>query len=299
MVLPLLSKAHLCVRASEIVDAAKALGLASGGTAQLLVLLYDEEAEARDILRCLHCEPALAARVLKVANSAYYRQAGTVGTIERALQVLGLAALRGVAAASCMDRIPVPTSGPRFDARAFQRHSLAVAVAAKSLSQITRCGVDSEAFMAGLLHDIGIVLLARLRPQTVADLADVDLMDTASGLGAEARHLGIDHCSGAAVLAQTWGLPDWLIRALQAHHTPCVPPLAGTRLTGPTALPVLLAVADCVAQGAGLGLWPQCTEAADPSWTEALGLHGDAAEATLAEIGASIPGAVSLLTTGA
>jgi len=64
-----------------------------------------------------------------------------------------------------MDRIRVPSVGRLLDAERFRCHSIAVATAAQSLSQSAGAGVDAEAFMAGLIHDIGLVILARLRPQ--------------------------------------------------------------------------------------------------------------------------------------
>ncbi len=226
----------------EIVEAARVLGASGGGTgaAQLLGLLYDENVDADEVLRHLNAEPALAARILKIANSPFYRSMGTVGTLERAVQVLGLAAVRGIAAAGCMDRLPLPASGRPFDAGQFRRHSLAVALAAQELSRRQRCGVDGEAFMAGLLHDIGLVLLARLRPQVLADAAQADAM--------ELDDAGIDHAECAAILAQTWALPTWMVAALRDHHRP-TPATAGLE-----ALPALLALGDRVAADAGYAL---------------------------------------------
>lgn len=228
----------------EIVEAARVLGASGGGTgaAQLLGLLYDDNVDADEVLRHLNAEPALAARILKIANSPFYRSMGTVGTLERAVQVLGLAAVRGIAAAGCMDRLPLPASGRPFDAAQFRRHSLAVALSAQELSRRQCCGVDGEAFMAGLLHDIGLVLLARLRPQALADAAHagaLELDDVASG---------IDHAECAAILAQTWALPAWMVAALRDHHRP-TPATAGLE-----ALPALLALGDRVAADAGYAL---------------------------------------------
>lgn len=281
------------IAAAEIIAAAKALGATGGGsgTAQLLALLYDEQVDVDLLLRRLKSEPTLAARVLKVANSPFYHRAGTVGTVDRAVQVLGLAAIRGIAAAGCMDRLPMPALGPTLDAEHFARHSLAVAAAAQALSQRAGAGVDGEAFMAGLLHDIGIVLLARLRPQAMAALSLQPMPDAEAGLRAELELLGAEHTTCAALLAQTWGLPAWLVSTLQVHHTPTT----NTRVSGIEALPALLALADNAACEAGIGLWPMCAAKLHPDGLATLGLAPEAC----AEVAAGLPEAMQRLVGAA
>lgn len=254
----------------EIVGAAKALGVSGGGsgTAALLALLYDTTVDVDAVLRCLKSEPALAALVLKVSNSAYYRQSRSVGTLDRALQVLGLSAIRGIAAAGCMDRVPVPSVDGALDAGNFRRHSLAVAVAAQMLSHRADAGVDAEAFMAGLLHDIGTVLLARLRPRQVALVAQLPATDPESRLQAETSLIGANHAQCATMLADAWGLPSWLGAALHLHHAPAT----GARVTGTDALPALLALADHAAAAAGFGLLPLCVAGPDPACAASVGL---------------------------
>jgi putative nucleotidyltransferase with HDIG domain len=277
---------------AEITAAAKALGATGGGTgtAQLLSLLYDEQVEVDQVLKRLNAEPTLAARVLKVANSPFYRRAGTVGTVDRAVQVLGLAAIRGIAAAGCMDRLPMPALARALDAEQFARHSLAVATAAQALSKRAGAGVDGEAFMAGLLHDIGIVLLARLRPQEVALASQIAMPDAAAGLQAELDMIGADHTQCAAQLAKTWGLPGWLVDTLRGHHMPA----CSGHLSGIDALPALLALADRAAHDAGIGLWPLCAAGFDPAWAACLGLPPEAC----AEVAAELPALLQQLTAG-
>ncbi len=265
----------------EVVAAARALGVSGGsGTAALLALLYDADVDVDEVLRCVRSEPALAALVLKVANAAYYRQARSVGTIDRALQVLGLSAIRGIAAAGCMDRLTISAVGRGFDAARFRSHSLAVAAASQTLSQRAGAGVDAEAFMAGLLHDIGIVLLARLRPQALAAAAGLPATDAATSLQAETDLIGADHATCGALLADAWGLPAWLGAALQAHHLP----RTGAPVSGIDALPVLLALGDHAAHQAGYGLWPICAIAPDPAWPASIGLD----EAACGEVAAGL-----------
>jgi len=98
-------------------------------------------------------EPALYARVLRIANSAYYGQARSITTLSRAVVVLGLDAVRGIAAAACLDRtLPRGWKHPLVDMNAVVHHSVATAAAAEALARIRHPDLAAEAFVAGLLH---------------------------------------------------------------------------------------------------------------------------------------------------
>lgn len=238
----------------QLKTAARALGASGGGAgaAQLLALLCDPEVETDRVLACLRGDPALAARVLRVANSPFYHQAGQVGTVERAVHLLGLAAIRGIAAAGCIDRAAPPRAGQAFDPAVFRQHSMAVACAAQHMARRSGLANASEAFMAGLLHDIGLLLMAKALPAEMASFLPPEVQRPEEGLAAERRHFGVDHQACGGVLAQAWGLPAWLQLALTTHHLPSRP---GLEAGGVQAL---LAAADAVAHRAGFALWPLC-----------------------------------------
>jgi HD-like signal output (HDOD) protein len=237
----------------DLTAAARALGASGGGTgaAKLLALLCDPEVETEAVRSSLRSEPALSARVLKVANSPFYRQAGQIGTVDRAVQLLGLSAIRGIAAAGCLDRATPPRAGQAFDPERFRRHSLAVACATQQLARAAGAGVDSEAFIAGLLHDIGVLLLTKAAPAAMASFVPPAAESADGALEAERRHFGADHADSAGVLVEAWGLPVWLHDTLAAHHAPTVSDGRGV-----AALPALLHLADVLAVRAGLPLWP-------------------------------------------
>jgi HD-like signal output (HDOD) protein len=249
--------------------AAKALGTAGGaGASRLLALLYDPDVAIDRVQACLIGEPALAARVLKVANSPYYRLSGSVGTIERAVQLLGLSAIRGIAAAGCLDRLAPPRVGPAYDPEIFRSHSLAVAAAAQQLSRAAGAGVDSEAFMAGLLHDIGILMLVKLDTVAMGHWVPSVGLDAAAARAAEQAHFGCTHEAAAHSLVQAWSLPAWLACAVGHHHDgPATGPVAHL-----DALPALVRLADHAAARANFGMWPVCSVSPDGTLLAALGL---------------------------
>lgn len=276
------------------VQALRALGSAAGGAsaARLLGLLYDPDVDPDRILTCLHSEPALAARVLKVANSPYYGQSGRVGSVQRAVQLLGFKAIRGIAAAGALDRLTPGKSGQAFDPVQFRRHSGAVACVAQALSARLGCGIDGEAFMAGLLHDIGVLLLVKTDGAAMASHATNDLQDEAMARRAERQHFGMTHEEAGAIMVRSWALPEWLAQALALHHDVLPPP---TARQGIATLPALLQLADRLASGAGYGMWGRCAMPIDVVLLDALG----ATQADLVAIGEGLPAAVEALALDA
>ena len=268
---------------AALLAAARALGASGGGAgaARLLGQLYDPDVAVERVLGCLNSEPALAARVLKVANSPYYRASGSVGTVARAVQLLGLSAIRGIAAAGCLDRMTPGRAGNAFEPEAFRRHSLAAACAAQQLAQACGAGLEGEAFMAGLLHDIGLLLLVKADAEVMARFQPPACSDSAAALEAERTHFGTTHEECARLLVRAWSLPDWLQAGLCDHHAN--QPLPAARpLRGALALPAVLALADHCAHRAGYPLWPVCACDPPPELADALGLTAAQLDAVVA-----------------
>lgn len=219
----------------EILRAAGTIGLLQlrhGSGPNLLAALCDLKADADVIASLVDREPGLAARVLRVANSAFYGNARGVTTVGRALLVLGFDAVRGIAAAACMDRgLIKPHEGAIIDFSAVVRHSLGTAVAAEQLARLVHRDVAGEAFVAGLLHNLGLPIQARLDPAGLQALVDALAAQPATDLRrleAELTRVGHEHC--AAVLFESWNLPPLLIDAIRSHHAPFEAPESSRQL---------------------------------------------------------------------
>jgi HD-like signal output (HDOD) protein len=149
--------ARMSIADAEILQAAKALGVIGGGNQtayRILATLCDPALDARQIAEVIQRDPGIAARVLKVANSAFYGSSRQIGSLDRALMLLGLDGVRTIAAAACLDRgTPRDSHQAPIDPRALTRHCVASAFAAESLSKRSGRAVPSVAFMAALLHD--------------------------------------------------------------------------------------------------------------------------------------------------
>ena len=213
------------VSKEEILRAAATVGmlqLRNASGSNLLAALCDLRMDAKELAALVDREPGLAARVLRVANSAFYGLARSVATVERALVVLGIDAVRGIAAASCMDRgLQRRGESAVLDLTAVVRHCLGTAIAAESLARLGPRRQAGEAFMAGLLHNLGIAIQVRIDQSGMQRLVEELAADPQASLRElEARHVRIGHEECGGVLFESWNLPAVLCDATRHHHAP-------------------------------------------------------------------------------
>jgi HD-like signal output (HDOD) protein len=238
------------VQSADILKAATALGML-GGTAQagrrLLAMLCNPSITAAEIAAAIDREPGLAARVLRVANSAFYGLTRKVSTIDRALMLLGLNAVRGIAAAACLDRaVPQGKDAPQIDVTTLLGHSVAVAAAASELAKSHLPALASEALIAGLLHDYGVLVQLRVDPPGLQQFTRE--LQSAPGHASlsESRLLKATHDHCAAVIFEEWQLPATLVASARYHHLPDAAPAPHAGIAA------LIHVADHLARSAGM-----------------------------------------------
>jgi HD-like signal output (HDOD) protein len=237
----------MSITEEEIVRAASSLGVIAGGanTAhRILAALCDATLDARQIAEVIQREPALSVRVLKVANSAFYGSSRNVGTLDRALLLLGLDAVRGIAAAACLDRSVARRSQQApIDPRALALHSVASAFAAEGLAR--RCGraAATEAFMAALLHDFGVPIQERVDSAGVMRLLEAVARDPEAQVAVlEAELVQVGHARCAEVVFENWRLPQPIVLAAKYHDDPSQAPDPVRELTTLVHLGVQLAL---------------------------------------------------------
>jgi putative nucleotidyltransferase with HDIG domain len=164
-------------------------------------------------------DQALAAKMLRLANSSFYGLAGKVKTVKQAIVVLGFDSARALAVASKVIGSIQSDGGRPADVADFWRHSIATALCAKNLAR--QAGIDPDAaFIAGLLHDIGRLVLATRFPAEYAKVqADCERHDMPVD-AAELRVFGLDHQRAGQMLAEAWKFPPLIQRAIGQHHAP-------------------------------------------------------------------------------
>lgn len=205
---------------------------------ELMAEIDKESADAEQIARKIAQDQGLSARILRLANSPFYGQANRVGSITDALMVLGLRTVHSLATAAAVTVAFRVTPGSGLDLPSFWRHGIGAALCARALAP--HLGVNAEeAFIAGLLHDIGRVALASGFPQHAAAVAAHRERYDGLQLDAERTLLGIDHAVVGQLLAERWHFPPALCEAIGQHHAP-LPEMSRK-------LPGLLHLADALA----------------------------------------------------
>jgi HD-like signal output (HDOD) protein len=184
-------------------------------TRQLLSTLGDENASSIDVARVLSSDQALAGKVLKLVNSSFYGVPREVTTISRAVTVLGFTGVRNLALGFGSVEM-MRSMNTAVDMRAFWAHALATGAAAQSLALYGSRRIDpEEAFLAGLMHDIGAYVLAAAVPDIYAPILEDHTREREV---VEAEAIGMTHAQVGQGLLQFWELPEAFGNAARYHH---------------------------------------------------------------------------------
>jgi HD-like signal output (HDOD) protein len=188
--------------------------------AQLLAVLADEATTNDDVARILKQDMAICAKILQVVNSAFFRLPRSIGKIEEAVRYLGRTTVKHVALAVevFQQGHGFGRSTTSFSLDALQRHSLRVAEAAASF--VSDKQLQEDAFVVGLLHDIGKLLIASELPDHMTKvLSEMKVSNTPMNV-AEESVWGVSHAEVGGYLLGLWGLPYPIIEAVANHHAP-------------------------------------------------------------------------------
>jgi putative nucleotidyltransferase with HDIG domain len=187
--------------------------------AQLTELLSSGSAGVADIARIVETDIAMAAKVLQLANSAYFGRRSPVAKVSEAVAYLGLETLKAlVLHAEAGSEFRMQRQIPGFDLETLQRHCTRVARVAAALMTRTGAGTAESALTAGLLHDIGLLVLAAQDATGLADLlASASAQMRPLHVVEQERH-SVTHADIGAHLLALWGLPHPVTEAVAGHH---------------------------------------------------------------------------------
>ena len=183
-------------------------------------LINSPDSSATEIGDSLSHDPALTARLLRIVNSPYYGFAAQIETVSRAITLIGTLELLDLVLAASVVRLfdDIPQELVTMDE--FWEHSLYTAVMARTLAQRGRAPDTERYFIAGLIHDIGELVLFSKRPAQSAEVLRRAQAKPNERLAAERQVFGFTHGQVGAELARAWNLPPSLVTAIQYHHTP-------------------------------------------------------------------------------
>ncbi|HYE05782.1 MAG TPA: HDOD domain-containing protein [Planctomycetota bacterium] len=186
---------------------------------QVVQVTQDPATDARKLADLIHRDPALAGNLMRLVNSAVYATSSPIVSLQQAISRLGLAKIREIALIiSCQSKV-FAVQGYQPLVRGWFRHSLAAAAFAQEVARSRRWNVE-EAFLCGLLHDVGRPVLL----QTLVDLhGEVGCHPNPAALSVAITTL---HTRIGADLVKGWALPARLSETIQYHHDPAKAPTA-------------------------------------------------------------------------
>jgi putative nucleotidyltransferase with HDIG domain len=187
---------------------------------KLNAAIEDPDCTFDDIGEIISIDPGLTARLLRIVNSAFYGFSTQVETVTHALTIIGTDQLAQlVLATSVMGQFKgIPSD--LLDIESFWRHSIAAGLAARSIASLSGEYNVERFFVAGLLHDIGRLILCIKAPE---ETRETFKRAEASGkllCIEEQKTFGFDHAELGGELLKAWNLPDRLVESITFHHSP-------------------------------------------------------------------------------
>ena len=181
--------------------------------------LEDESSTVQKIGDTVQNDPAITTRVLKMVNSAYYGMPNEVASVSQAVSLLGRERLKHILIGSVLRGVFSEQENPAFSMQVFWQHSIKTAIIARQLAtQISTIKEAESMFTAGLLHDIGKLLLFNKLPDRMLAAEEYMIQKRVDVLSAELSQVGVTHTAVGEALMDHWGLPQLLIDCTRNHH---------------------------------------------------------------------------------
>ena len=190
---------------------------------KLLEICNDPKASPGELAQVISLDPVLTGKVIKLINSVYYSLPSKIGSLNRAIILLGINTVTNLAlSTTILEKFSNSGTRSGFPMDAFWAHSIGVGVTAKTIATLLDTPrKDLEAyFVAGLLHDLGKIPLGLSNPQAYERIAYVDHPSGLPSVTLEQNKFGIHHCDVGGMIAEKWHLGDALDDALRHHHRP-------------------------------------------------------------------------------
>ena len=253
---------------TEILAGIKKLPAFSTTVVRLSKLVHDAEAGPGEFEAVVQPDLALTANLLRMANSAYFGLSRRIGSAREAITLLGVRRVFELGAMAAVDAVvPETLPGYGIDASVFWTHSVAVAVIAERLSKERKLAAPTLTFTAGLLHDVGKLVISSFLAERIEALRTELASGDMSLAACEQKLLGADHARIGAELGGVWNLPEEVVKVIASHHDPdAVNEGRGDVLVD------LVHAADCLSHSMGFG-------------ADVGGMHRQVDDAAIARLG--------------
>lgn len=209
-------------RIEEILNQVESLPTLPGLALDIMSIAENPNASLSDMVLLIQRDPSLTVKILKIANSAYYGYTRKVNNLQSALLILGLREIRNISLSISVINLFQPSADRvSFNHHLFWLHSSGCAQIARSLAfKLGFFELELEAFTAGLIHDIGKIIIDQFLHEDFARILDLVHHEHLSFYEAENKILGTNHALIGSWLAKKWALPSELVEAIEYHHHP-------------------------------------------------------------------------------
>jgi len=185
---------------------------------EIIETLNDENANVELITNKISMDPSLSTRVLNIANSPFYGLSGKISSVKEACIVLGAYSIKNLAVAAGIVN-NFKKSGGALNFHKLWEHAVGTGIAAKVIAD--QLGLDAEiAFTAGLLHDVGKIVLDVNYPEEYQKVIEYRVKEDCFIYEAEKAILGVTHTEIGKITARSWKLPELIVEVIQNHHEP-------------------------------------------------------------------------------
>lgn len=219
----------------------------------LMASMADEDVSFAHLGAVIERDTVLTGNVLRLVNSALYGRRGTISSVRAAVSIIGMNKLRnyilGLSVSRIWSKLRTP---PAWSMARFNNHSVATAVAADMLVQKVRVDYPEGGFAAGLLHDLGRLLIAYALPDAFLRIGTLRAESGASLESCEREIIACTHSELSSAVLTRWNLPLPIQRAVLYHHRADVEPAGGVAQA--LSLSKVLEIADRIANSAGHGI---------------------------------------------
>lgn len=206
--------------AEAVLDGVRDLPAIPATMGRILETTRDPNAGAEDLARVVSLDPSVAATILRVANSPFYGQVGKVSDLGRAIVTIGFSEIAHLVLSIGVFDLAKSIKGPGLDPVRFWEHSLACAILAQQMARDNGQVSGGEAFMGGLLHDVGALVFDRSDAARYAQVLRSAREKGRFARDAEKEEYGVNHALVGEALARRWNLPDAVRFAMAYHHVP-------------------------------------------------------------------------------
>jgi putative nucleotidyltransferase with HDIG domain len=188
---------------------------------QIQKLIGNPNSNMAQIALVITRDQSIAARVVRLVNSAFYGLGNKISSIQQAIMLLGLNTVKNlVIGVSVVKTFEGARNATLFDREKFWLHSFACATGARLIAKKLGRDEPEDFFMAGLLHDIGILVLDQFFHEEFVTIVQRSLLTKTELTEVEKSVLGASHCEIGAFMAVKWRIPEYLALAIRHHHKP-------------------------------------------------------------------------------